>query len=71
MKFKKYVELTTESSDVIGEDFLEDSKRVDFPDIETWRELEHFLWSRDACEGAIEGAKLVWKEFENSKIKTP
>lgn len=44
-------------------DALDDNQ---WPNPKTWDELETYLYSRGACGGAIDGARVAWRAFEGS-----
>lgn len=61
MSFKTYVRTRRRGPNPQG-DFIEHAQRsADLPDVSSWEELRGYLLMRDACPGAIESARSVWK----------
>ena len=57
-------------------DFIEDfqyevgrhqRKKENFPNLTTWDDLQEYLKRNNACDGALEAAKEVWQEYQNTK----
>jgi len=67
MSFRAFVQKRRITANPAG-DFVEDA-RFDrtFPDPGTWEELDHYLFTRFACSGAIKAAKQVWREYKASQ----
>jgi hypothetical protein len=64
MTFKEYIKTRRVTYNPRGE-FIKDARAdLDMPDnFACWRELEGYLQRRDACEGAIKAAKIVWRQY--------
>jgi hypothetical protein len=63
MSFKTYVSNRRRGPNPQG-DFVEHARRAaDLPDVATWEDLRAWLLQRDACPGAIESARSVWKSY--------
>jgi hypothetical protein len=63
--FRSYV-LSRKTRDSLVGDFIGDAQRDrTFPDVATWPELRGYLWQRDACEGAFEAARIVWRCWQS------
>lgn len=69
MSFKNYLQTRKPSLDLTW-DFTVDSRDdVTMPNVRSWNELENYLKSINACEGALKGADLVWRCFQMQKKK--
>ena len=63
MSFKTYVNNRRRGPNPQG-DFIEHARKAaDLPDASSWEELRIYLLRRDACPGAIESARSVWKSY--------
>lgn len=63
MSFKTYVTNRRRGPNPQG-DFVEHARRAaDLPDVSSWEELRRYLLTRDACPGAIDLARSVWKSY--------
>ncbi len=63
MCFKTYVTNRRRGPNPQG-DFVEHARRADdLTEISNWEELRRYLLERDACPGAIESARSVWKSY--------
>lgn len=63
MTFKEYL-TTRQSRDNIQGDFVRDAKTdATLPDVTAWAELRRHLVQRNACDNAVEAAKLVWSAY--------
>lgn len=63
MSFKTYLRRRRRGPNPQG-DFVEHARTAaDVPDAATWEELRAYLLARDACPGAIESARSVWKAY--------
>ena len=70
MSFKTYVNNRRRGPNPQG-DFIEHAQRTpDLPDVSTWEELRGYLLMRDACPGAIESARSVWKSYRARRRKS-
>lgn len=64
MTFKEYL-TTRQTRDNIQGDFVRDAKSDStMPDVTTGAELKRHLLRRNACDGALEAAKLVWSAYQ-------
>lgn len=63
MTFKDFMRNCDAGQDMRG-DFLRDA-RADrqFPEVQTWRELESYLLRCGACEEARKAGRALWREF--------
>lgn len=70
MSFKAYVMMRRRGPNPQG-DFIEHAQRAaDLPDAATWEELRAYLLVRDACPGAIDSARSVWKCYRAQRRRT-
>ncbi len=45
-------------------DFIRDMRQDgDFPDVDSWADIRDRLTQENACAGAIEAARRLWKEY--------
>lgn len=70
MTFNEYI-ITRQARDNIQGDFVRDAKSdATLPDVTTWAELKRHLLRRNACDGALEAAKLVWSAYQAKLRRT-
>lgn len=63
MSFREYVSKRKPGPNAAG-DFVRDARMAnDLPDATSWAELHNYLENRNACFGAIEGARIVWAGY--------
>jgi hypothetical protein len=63
--FRSYV-MNYKPRNKIAGDFVGDAKGDhDFPNVSTWTELRDYLWSCNACDGAMEAARIVWHSWRS------
>lgn len=63
MSFKTYVNNRRRGPNPQG-DFIDHARKTaDLPDVSNWEELRGYLLMRDACPGAIDSARSVWKSY--------
>ncbi|MEQ9566823.1 MAG: YozE family protein [Pseudomonadales bacterium] len=63
MAFKDYLAKRRVGDNIQG-DFVKDARADrNFPDAKTWAELKSYLRRRNACEGSLEAAQLVWSAY--------
>lgn len=71
MTFNEFITSRRDRSDDPCGDFIADTQMLirlgKFPAIASWRELEGFLWSRNACSSAIAVGRALWREYESEK----
>lgn len=63
LAFKQYLRKRPDSNDPAG-DFVKDALQDRcLPRGGSWERLEDYLCERGACQGALDGAKVVWTEW--------
>ncbi len=63
MSFLAYVKTCRDGIDRQGDFVREAREDPDLPDAKTWRELESYLWERNAGDPAIRAAQKVWLDY--------
>lgn len=64
LSFRDYM-LGRRVTDTPAGDFVSDAKSDSrFPDAKTWREIESYLFSKQACWEAVQAGKQVWRGYQ-------
>jgi hypothetical protein len=63
MSFLGYVKTCRDGIDPQGDFVRKAREDPDLPDAKTWRELEWYLWERNAGDPTIRSAQKVWLDY--------